>query len=232
MDFDPCPILVPMAVHRGRRGAGWGTWLLLVAGLALLVAGGVAFLGQGAAAPGTAADTAVDSPADPTTPARQDVVASPALPREQRVDTEPGAPRRLVVPALAIDAPVVPIGAPGGVLTPPADPQVLGWWADGARPGADRGSALVTGHTVHDGGGAMDDLEQLDRGDRAWMTTDAGRIGYAVRRVVVLGKGELAERAQEVFDQAVPGRLVLITCEDWNGAEYLSNVVVTAVPVA
>ena len=173
----------------------------------------------------------MESPADPTTPARQEVVASPDLPREQRVDTEPGAPQRLVVPALGIDAPVVPIGAPGGVLTPPADPQVLGWWADGARPGATRGSALVTGHTVHSGGGAMDDLERLGRGDRVWMTTDAGRIGYSVRRVAVLGKGELAERAEEVFDQTVPGRLVLITCEDWNGVEYLSNVLVTAVPV-
>lgn len=221
-----------MAAAGVRRGAGWVTWLLLVAGIALVVAGGIAFLGQGGEGQPARADTAVESPADPTRPARQEVVASPDLPREQRVDTEPGAPQRLVVPALTIDAPVVPIGAPGGVLTPPADPQVLGWWADGARPGAARGSALVTGHTVHTGGGAMDDLERLGRGDRVWMTTDAGRIGYSVRRVAVLGKGELAERAEEIFDQSVPGRLVLITCEDWNGVEYLSNVVVTAVPVA
>jgi hypothetical protein len=31
-----------------------------------------------------------------------------------------------------------------------------------------------------------------------------------------------------VFDQGVPGRLVLITCEDWNGSVYLSNEVVIA----
>lgn len=221
-----------MATGGVRRGAGWVTWLLLVAGLALVVGGGIAFLGQADDAGDGRSGTAIEAPADPTTPARQEVVASADLPREQRVDTEPGAPRRLVVPALAIDAPVVPIGAPGGVLTPPADPQVLGWWADGARPGAAKGSALVTGHTVHAGGGAMDDLEQLARGDRVWMTTDAGRIGYSVRRVTVLGKGELANRAEDLFDQSVPGRLVLITCEDWNGEEYLSNVVVTAVPVA
>jgi hypothetical protein len=214
----------------GRRGAGWVTWLLLVAGLALVVIGATTWLGQGSGR--SLATDARDAPDAPTSPAGQEVVASPTLPREQRVETEPGAPRRLVVPALSIDAPVVPIGAPGGVLTPPADPQVLGWWADGARPGAGRGSALVTGHTVHTGGGAMDDLEQLGRGDRVWMSTDASRIGYSVRRVSVLGKGELAERAEELFDQGVPGRLVLITCEDWNGEEYLSNVVVTAVPVA
>jgi hypothetical protein len=64
------------------------------------------------------------------------------------------------------------------------------------------------------------------------MRTDRGKIGYDVRSVVVLGKGELAERAEQLFSQQVPGRLVLITCEDWNGVEYLSNVVVTATPVA
>ena len=55
-------------------------------------------------------------------------------------------------------------------------------------------------------------------------------LTYAVRSTEVLGKGDLARRAEELFDQGVPGRLVLITCEDWNGSEYLSNVVVTATP--
>jgi streptomycin 6-kinase len=39
------------------------------------------------------------------------------------------------------------------------------------------------------------------------------------------------ERAEELFSQRVPGRLVLVTCEDWDGREYLSNVVVIAAPV-
>jgi hypothetical protein len=47
-----------------------------------------------------------------------------------------------------------------------------------------------------------------------------------------IGKRALAIHAEEVFDQSVPGRLVLITCEDWNGKIYLSNVVVIAVPAA
>lgn len=212
----------------GERSARSGLWTtaLLVVGLFLTVGGAVAWWNQ------PEAPVARDTPtatADPT-PGPQDVVSVPAPPREKRARWEPGAPQRVQVPALGVDAPVVPISAPGGVLTPPADPQVLGWWADGARPGARRGSALVTGHTVHAGGGAMDDLEQLARGDRVWMRTDRGRLGYDVRTVVVLGKGELAEQAERLFDQEVPGRLVLITCEDWNGEEYLSNVVVTATP--
>lgn len=210
-----------------RAGGGRVTAALVVIGLILVVIGGTAWWFQ--------PQTPVPVGAEPSAPRvsappAQNVLEPVPPPKEQRVETEPGAPERLEVPALGIDAPVIPIGAPGGVLTPPSDPQTLGWWADGAKPGARLGSALVTGHTVSTGGGAMDDLEQLQSGDRVWMRTDRGRIGYDVRTVVILGKGELAKRAQQVFDQDVRGRLVLITCEDWNGVEYLSNVVVTATP--
>ena len=91
-------------------------------------------------------------------------------------------------------------------------------------------TALVTGHTVHAGGGALDNLETLRRGDRVTVRTDSGRIRYAVRSVAVYEKGALARQAQRLFSQEVPGRLVLITCEDWDGSRYLSNVVVTASP--
>lgn len=214
--------------HRGPRRDAVVTWGLVTAGLLLVIAGGVTWLRQ-VPAPAPAV-TSTEVTETRTTPPYQEIVAVP-LPMEKRAEWEPGAPERLLVSSLRIDAPVVPIRAPGGVLTPPADPQVLGWWADGARPGARRGSALVTGHTVSTGGGAMDHLEELDPRDEVSLRTDRGRLVYEVRRVVVLGKGELAQRATQLFDQEVSGRLVLVTCEDWNGVEYLSNVVVTATPV-
>ena len=40
--------------------------------------------------------------------------------------------------------------------------------------------------------------------------------------------GKLAQDAQRVFSQTGPGRLVLITCEDWNGSGYDSNAIVFA----
>lgn len=141
---------------------------------------------------------------------------------------EPGMPTRVVIPTLEVDAPVVPINAAGNVLVPPADPQQLGWWAEGARPGAARGSALVTGHTVHNGGGALDHLDQLSRGDRVRVRTLRGSIDYVVRGVEVFSKGITAQRAQQLFSQKARGRLVLITCTDWDGTRYLSNTVVTA----
>jgi len=216
---------------RSPTASGRVTWALIVIGLVLVVIGGAAWWFQAPPPTDRTAEEPVPSAVSSSeAPPGQEVLEAVPPPKEARVETEPGAPERLEVPALGIDAPIVPIGAPGGVLTPPSDPLTLGWWADGAKPGAEFGSALVTGHTVSVGGGAMDDLEQLESGDRVWMGTDRGRIGYDVRTVVVLGKGELAEQAQQLFDQEVGGRLVLITCEDWNGVEYLSNVVVTATP--
>jgi LPXTG-site transpeptidase (sortase) family protein len=209
---------------RTPPGSRWLAPALFAAGVVLLVAGVVAWAPQSR----DPAPTAGEAPT--ASPITGEVIESSDLPTAETAQWKPGAPRRLSVPALGIDASVVPIEAAGGVLTPPADPQVLGWWAAGAKPGARQGSALVTGHTVHAGGGAMDHLEELAAGDRVWMRTDRGRVGYDVRSVAVLGKGELAARAERLFSQEVPGRLVLITCEDWNGVEYLSNVVVTATP--
>ena len=140
----------------------------------------------------------------------------------------PGVPVRLLVPSLQVDAPVVPISAPGGVLLPPDDPQTLGWWSAGAQPGAATGGALITGHTVHTGGGAFDDLETLDPGDVVRVRTRRGCWSTPSPTSTVYRKSTLARDAERIFSQTVPGRLVLITCEDWNGTGYDSNAVVVA----
>jgi LPXTG-site transpeptidase (sortase) family protein len=142
-----------------------------------------------------------------------------------------GEPVRLAIPALDVRAKVVGIPAPDGVLSPPADPSMLGWWNAGAVAGAAHGNALITGHTVHTGGGAFDDIASLQRGDHLRVTTVNGRIRYVVRSVVVYSKAELEQRAAQIFRQSGPSRLALITCDDWNGTEYQSNAVVFATPV-
>ena len=163
--------------------------------------------------------------AEPPAASVASATPAPALARRR-----PGDPVRVVIPVLGVDAPVLPVRAPDRTLVPPRDPRRLGWWADGAKPGAAEGSALIAGHTVHTGGGALDDLEDLRRGDRVVVRTHRGRLSYGVVRVRTYSKGRLAQVAPRVFSQHVGGRLVLITCEDWDGERYLSNVVVTAVP--
>jgi LPXTG-site transpeptidase (sortase) family protein len=173
----------------------------------------------------TAAGGAASPPGAASTPATG-TTAKPVL-----TSWRPGAPVRVRIPGLGVNAPVVPIGTRDDTLVPPGDPSRLGWWSEGARPGAKVGSALVTGHTVHTGGGALDDLETLRPGDRVVVRTREGRIPYAVARVEVFSKGTVADHAERLFSQEVPGRLVLVTCEDWDGSRYLSNVVVLARPV-
>jgi len=129
---------------------------------------------------------------------------------------------------LGVDVPVLRIKAAEGVLTPPGNPQTVGWWTGGARPGAATGGALITGHTVHTGGGAFDDLETLKARDDVRVRTVNGVLKYTVSGVTIYRKASLAKDAERVFSQTVPGRLVLVTCEDWNGWMYLSNTVVFA----
>jgi LPXTG-site transpeptidase (sortase) family protein len=140
------------------------------------------------------------------------------------------APRVIVVPSLGVRAPVLGIRTEDGALTPPSDPQEVGWWSGGSRPGAATGAAVITGHTVHTGGGAFDDLETLTRGDRVVVGAAHRQVAYEVASVQVLSKSELARRSASLFSRSGPGRLVLVTCEDWDGTGYLSNVVVTARP--
>ncbi|CAN5344998.1 class F sortase [soil metagenome] len=165
---------------------------------------------------------------------RRPATTNPRTPKPEPTSkpvVESGSPRRLVIPALGVDSEIVPIAAAGGTLTPPGDAQQVGWWSAGAEPGAERGSALVTGHTLSRGGAALQDLETLEVGDRIAVRTVNGRIGYRVRTVETLAKSALAAQAGELFSQSAPGRLVVITCEDYDGSTYLSNVVVTATPV-
>lgn len=202
------------------------TWLALP-GVVLLAVGGWLWLQDPTPVASSPGD--VRTSKSPLTGQPGGSAASVAPAVAERAPWEPGAPRRVVIPALEVDAPVVPIKAAGRTLLPPDDPQQLGWWSDGARPG-DRGSVLITGHTVHTGGGALDNLETLRPADRVTVRTVTGARDYRVTRVKVYRKGTVARDAQQLFSQQVAGRLVLVTCENWNGVRYLSNVVVTARP--
>jgi sortase (surface protein transpeptidase) len=144
-----------------------------------------------------------------------------------------GAPDRLVVPSVGIDAPVTPIEtSTDGVLTPPADVDTAGWWQRSAEPGARRGQVLVTGHTVQDGDGSMDAMGGVTAGDRIRLRSGGQTALYRATAVAEYSKAEVAEQARKLFGQdRGHGRLVLVTCADWNGEDYESNIIVFADPV-
>lgn len=166
-------------------------------------------------------------------PASQTAVQEP-LPNQETssgATTEPTLPR--VAPVVPEDfrlwkfhAPVVQLSLSGNALVPPDDPSVVGWW--GKRAGAKHGTTLLTGHTVHSGGGELDDLEDTPVGSLA---TVSG-VRYRVTSVRVISKARLAEEAPRLFSQDGDHRLVVVTCEGYDPTtgHYADNVVVVATP--
>lgn len=156
-------------------------------------------------------------------------VATEPPPAADRTWTTPGPPLAVRIPALGVRAPVVAVALEsGGVLAPPADPNLVGWWSAGALPGSRRGTAVLTGHTVHDGAGVFDDLGDLEVGDTVQVVTRARILVFDVRVVRDLSKEQLAAHAGRLFAQDRAAALVLVTCTGWDDGRYLANTVVVA----
>jgi len=144
--------------------------------------------------------------------------------------TRPAVPQLLIVPSIGLKAPIIPISVDANrVLTPPADVHEVGWWRRSAKPGAATGQTLITGHTVHTGGGVMNRLGDLRPGAVVQVKTKLGVVEYRATKVFVYTKAELAKHVNDLFGQQRPhNRLVLITCTGWTGSEYTSNIIVFA----
>jgi LPXTG-site transpeptidase (sortase) family protein len=168
------------------------------------------------------------------TTASQHVTEAPPEPTTSQTERiERPTTYRVRIPRIGVDAPVVAIQAnENRVLDPPRDPSVVGWWSDGAAPGETRGSAVMVGHTVRNkGGGVFDDMADLSRGDAIEVDRSDSTMSYRVKSIDVLSKEEVARNAEAIFAQTGAGRLVVITCDDWDGSVWRSNIVTIATPV-
>ncbi|WP_406049394.1 class F sortase [Kribbella sp. NBC_00889] len=227
------------ARRRGRRAPLRWSGAVAIVGAGVLVAG--AYLQFNDDAGTSPSPTGSPSPAAAVAGRSNGAVAEPPRAASSSAATtsstgrvpaaRAGRPTSLTIAQLDVKAPVIAIKAAHGALTPPSDPSTVGWWSGGAQPGGARGSAVITGHTVHNGGGAFDKLDQLVPGSVVVASTVRGQLRYRVASVTTYRKAALAKRATQLFDQRVRARLVLVTCEDWNGKVYLSNVVVIALPI-
>ncbi|MEQ0560954.1 class F sortase [Amycolatopsis sp. NEAU-NG30] len=106
-----------------------------------------------------------------------------------------------------------------GVLPIPRGLGDAAWW--GAKLGADRGAALLSGHVNWEGQrGPFDELWRMHAGELV-SVVDArgGRWVYRVADVVTLPKEQLPAQAAKWFGQDGPHRLVLVTC----GGDYVGG---------
>jgi hypothetical protein len=146
----------------------------------------------------------------------------------------PEPPTALAIPALRVQATVVPVDSSGEILGVPADPAQVGWWTGSAPPSAASGSVVIDGHvdSATTGPGALFQLADLHIADLLIITTTTGdRRNYAVtgRRTYLKTNG----LPPDLFATTGQPRLVLITCGgsfDRSTGSYSHNIVVFATP--
>lgn len=207
------------------------SWIAIAAGCLLIGLGlGTVSGGRSATADAGTVPPAVPvpAPASPDTgPAAGSAAASaPAVPG--------GPPVRLRIPGQGLDAPVVAVAVIGGALGVPDDPDVIGWWRDGAVPGDGAGSVVLDGHvdTADRGRGALFRLDELRPGDAVQIMLADGTAEYTVAAIRHYTKTALPP---DLFDRSGTPRLVLISCGgpfDRSRRSYRDNVVVYGVPTA
>lgn len=119
------------------------------------------------------------------------------------------------------------------VLPIPANLGEATWW--GAGLDASSGASVFAGHV--NWGGRVGPFAELwdDRVNQTVTVTDHNGTAwrYRISQVFTLHKDELATRADELFSQDGPHRIVLVTCGGrWQGGStgYAENRVVVAEP--
>ncbi|GAB3029823.1 class F sortase [Nocardioides flavus (ex Wang et al. 2016)] len=161
------------------------------------------------------------APAAPPTAPASGVVAADL--EASGVTTSAG--RRLVIPAIGVDAGSIPVGTNrAGELAVGTSVRSVYRWRRGVVAGQP-GSAVLAGHTWSRGAGVFDRLGQLRPGDRLHV----GEVGFQVtrvRRVTQLSRTEV----RGLFSDRGRPRLVLITCGNRNNTTgvYRTRIIVNA----
>ena len=124
-------------------------------------------------------------------------------------------PRMLVIPKLGIDAAVVAVGAPGGVMAAPGSAWDAGWYDKSSLPGSGSGALLIDGH-VNDAlnsPGVFYNLSTLKKDDEIIIERgDGRRFAYSVSEVRLVPLQEVD--MNEMLTPAESGKegVNLITC--------------------
>ncbi|MFK0245709.1 class F sortase [Amycolatopsis azurea] len=122
---------------------------------------------------------------------------------------------------------------PGAELPVPENLGEVTWW--GAELSSATGASVFAGHVNWQGAtGPFAELWTERIGGTVTVVDKAGKSWqYKVSQLITLKKNELPQRADELFGQSGPHRIVLVTCGGrWVGGEtgYAENRVVIADP--
>ncbi|MEV7088633.1 class F sortase [Streptomyces sp. NPDC093085] len=146
-----------------------------------------------------------------------------------------GTPRRVEIPSLGIEAPVVARGldATGAVDPPPyGTPDTVGWYGGGVRPGA-AGAAILVGHVdTRTEPAVFYGLSSAKRGGKVRVArTDGQTAEFTIEDVQVVERDRFDPLKVYGSGQKTRAELRLITCGgtfDKAAQAYSANVVVSA----
>lgn len=153
-------------------------------------------------------------------------------------------PARLRIPALQVNAPVLPVGqTANGTMDAPVSKALhspywtsVFWYDQGAAPGQD-GNAVIAGHVDRVGGdpAIFWSLSSLAAGDKILVTMANGQqLQFVVNRVVRYPASAPSQDViNAVFGPASGHHLNLITCSGvWTGNGYDERLVVFTTQVS
>lgn len=149
--------------------------------------------------------------------------ASPTI----TVPTATAVPRkivRLVIPAIGVDAPIVPVGLASDkyLAVPTQNPwTTVGWYQYGPLPG-EQGSAVIDGHLDRPGAvpAVFWNLHELQVGDII-MVIDASGKTWRFRVTATHKYAPDAAPLNEIFGNGSGAHLNLITCSgQWIAAQH------------
>lgn len=186
--------------ERRRKRAPWGVIaLVLLTGLALIRNGSGEF------------DV---GPPQPASAAATDGRVSGASAQSAPDPLPYSVPERVRIPAIQVDAPVMPVGldAEGWVdAPPPEDPNLAGWFSGAVAPG-EKGTAVVVGHVDNKQGPAVFyGLGALQQGNRVEVSREDGKTAvFEIYGVEVFSKDDFP--SDRVYNSTGSAELRVITC--------------------
>lgn len=179
------------------------------------------------------ADLQTVAPVVTTTSTTTPSTTRPAVTAPTTTTTAPPpavTPNRLRIPALGVDAAVVPVGlAVNGDMEIPGARDV-GWYDLGPRPG-EPGSAVLAAHIDYAGQpGAFFDLGSIPVGAEVIVAGEDGEQRFVVEQREQVAKADVD--LSRFFTNEGPTRITLITCGgafDKSIRHYEDNLIITAV---
>lgn len=134
----------------------------------------------------------------------------------------PGQPLRIAIPAVGLDAPVGAMTvAAGGAVDPPTARSAY-WLTGYGSPDDSANTVYLAGHTYRRGSAVFNPLLDVPHsaaavhpGDTITLTTAAASVEYAITAVDRYDKATVEQQAE--LWRRVPGRLVLVTCFQYDG---------------